>query len=149
MTASPASSDPARSTSAENPQSWSPAGSSKICRTRQRSLSVSSMISIAGPRASAFVPISPCSAKYGSRAPAQASASQPASGARGRALAPCPALARGVGRVGVGEPLPLVEQAGVDLPDHLAQPLDQVGQLLGLGLVGHGLAPRLVGVGEG
>ena len=35
-TAAPASSDAARSTSALIPQSWSPAGSSRICRTRQR-----------------------------------------------------------------------------------------------------------------
>ncbi len=50
--------------------------------------------------------------------------------------------------VGVGELLPLVDQRGVDLPDELAEPLDQVGELLGLGLVGDGLPQRLVGVGE-
>src|SRR5579863_8006797 len=46
------------------PQSWSPAGSSKIWRTIQWP-GCSSMISRAGPRASAPVPISSCSPKYG------------------------------------------------------------------------------------
>ena len=50
--------------------------------------------------------------------------------------------------VGVGELLPLVDQRGVDLADELAEPLDQVGEFLGLGLVRDGLPQGLVGVGQ-
>ena len=48
----------------------------------------------------------------------------------------------------VAQPLPLVDQAGVHLPDQLAQPLDQVGQFLGPGLLRHGLPHGLVSVGQ-
>ncbi len=44
--------------------------------------------------------------------------------------------------------LPLVEQAGVDLPDELAEPLDEVAQILVLELFRDGLRCRAVGVGE-
>ena len=139
------------------------------------------MISSAGPRASAPVPISSCSAKYGSSASAQALGvpavlgvqlaqlvvaaqrgqldpaeqrvahqhperprGSPVTGG-GAAVGPAPL---GGSSVPLAQPLPLVEQAGVDLADQLAQPFDQVGQLLGPGLLGHGLAQRLVGVGQ-
>ncbi|OLE30292.1 MAG: hypothetical protein AUG44_01590 [Actinobacteria bacterium 13_1_20CM_3_71_11] len=48
----------------------------------------------------------------------------------------------------VAQPFPLVEQAGVDLADQLPQPLDQVGQLLGAGVLRYRLAQRLVRVGQ-
>ena len=48
----------------------------------------------------------------------------------------------------MAELLPLVDQARVDLADQLAEPFDEVGQLLALGLVGDGLPQGLVGVGE-
>ena len=54
-TAAPASSQAARSIVAVKPQSWSPAGSSKICRAVHLPGS-SVMISSAGPRASGPVP---------------------------------------------------------------------------------------------
>ena len=44
--------------------------------------------------------------------------------------------------------LPLVEQARVDLADQLAQPLGEVEQLVGLGVLGHVLDQALVGVGQ-
>ena len=64
------------------PQSWSPAGSSRIWRTvhtrpASGSSAVSLMISIAGPRALAPVWIRECSAKYGSSASCQSFADQP------------------------------------------------------------------------
>ena len=49
---------------------------------------------------------------------------------------------------GVGQLLPLVEQAGVGLPDHFAQPLDQVGEILVHLVRRHGLPQRLVGVAQ-
>ena len=49
---------------------------------------------------------------------------------------------------GMHQPFPLVEQAGVDLADHLAEPGDQVLELLGAGLLRHGLPQRPGGVGE-
>jgi hypothetical protein len=56
-TAEPASSEAVRSTTALMPQSWSAAGSSRICRTAQLP-GFCSMISNPGPRASDPVPIS-------------------------------------------------------------------------------------------
>ena len=53
------------------PQSWSPAGSSKICRTSQRVRLARRSAAAPGPRASAPVPSSSCSSKYGSSASAQ------------------------------------------------------------------------------
>ena len=49
----------------------------------------------------------------------------------------------------VGELLPLVQQAGVDLPDHLAEPLDHVLEVLRLQVVGHGVLQGLVGARPG
>ena len=40
---------------------------------------------------------------------------------------------QGLGVLGIDEVLPLIEQARVGLADHLAQPLHEVGQLLGAG----------------
>ena len=50
--------------------------------------------------------------------------------------------------LGVRQRLPLVEQAGVGLADRLAEPLDDLVELVGLDLVGHRLAQRPVGVAE-
>src|SRR5206468_3848480 len=56
--------DASRSTTALMPQSWSPAGSSKICRiTHCPGWASASIISRAGPRASDPVPISSCTSK--------------------------------------------------------------------------------------
>jgi inner membrane transporter RhtA len=60
--AAPSSSDAARSTVAEMPQSWSSAGSSKTCRTVQDS-APASICNSAGPRASEPMPIESYSAK--------------------------------------------------------------------------------------
>src|ERR1022692_669827 len=46
----------------------------------------------------------------------------------------------------ISQPFPFIDQAGVDLPDQLAEPLDQVGQVLGPGILRHGLPQRLVGI---
>ena len=46
------------------------------------------------------------------------------------------------------ERLPLVEQARVDLPHELAEPLDEVGQLLGARRLRDRLPRRAVGVGQ-
>ena len=54
----------------------------------------------------------------------------------GRGLVPDP--------VGAAQLLPLVEQAGVDLAHHLAQPLDDVPQLIALQVLRDGLLQRLV-----
>src|SRR5690606_8176602 len=75
ITASPAWSEPTRSTSALIPQSWWPSGSSNTCRTRHSpSSGTSSICSSFGPRASAPVSSSSCSEKYPSMASAHASA---------------------------------------------------------------------------
>ena len=50
--------------------------------------------------------------------------------------------------LGVGQLLPLVEQAGVDLAHHLAEPGDQVLEVLGLQVVRDGVLQRLVGARE-
>ncbi len=52
-------------------------------------------------------------------------------------------------RLGAGrQQRPLVQQRGVDLTDQLAEPLHEVAELLGPGLLAHRLAQRPVGVGE-
>ncbi|RQX17432.1 hypothetical protein DDE19_11470 [Micromonospora ureilytica] len=71
-TAAPTSSEATRSISALIPQSWSPLGSSKLCRTVHRSRPCSIMSS-AGPRASGPTPIESYSSKYGASASAHAS----------------------------------------------------------------------------
>ena len=48
----------------------------------------------------------------------------------------------------MAEPFPLVEQAGVDLADQFAEPLGDVVELFGFGVLGHGLGEGLVGVGQ-
>src|ERR1700745_135018 len=176
MTAVPSSSEAARSTGAEMPQAWSPAGSAKIWRTDQVVLP-SSMISIAGPRASGPVPISSCASQYPSRASSQAAAFQPSAASSSPSSSYFPRAARVTRRNsafrtstrkarmllvsvfgcafssadaggGVGRLPLLADRGGVAGADDLAEPLDQVGQLLGLGLVRDGLPQRLVGVGE-
>ena len=62
-TATPSSADAARSTSARMPQSWSPAGSSMICRTFQTSGLLLDQDARAAMRASGPVPMSSCSSK--------------------------------------------------------------------------------------
>ena len=163
------------------PQSWSPAGSSKICRTRPPVPAAASMMQqrrAAGVRAGADRVVL-VEVRRPARPPTRRRPSRPRRPARRarRSGAARPARPGGTARCGpapgtparcavtgrrpvvqhgaslgssrrVAQPLPLVEQAGVDLADQLAQPLDEVGQLLGLGVLGHGLAQRLVRVGQ-
>ena len=55
---------------------------------------------------------------------------------------------RGVVIVGVAELLPLVEQARIDPTNHLAEPLGEIVELLGLDVDRYGLHHRFVTVGE-
>ena len=59
-----------------------------------------------------------------------------------------PRVRREIVWFGVDELFPLVDQAGVDLAYKFAEPLDDVGDLLGLLAVGHGLVEGSVTVGE-
>ena len=162
---------------AEKPQSWSPAGSSKICRADPgaRLLVQDQQARTAGVRAGADLVVRGeirrqrvrprLGVEAGVRVqraevvpPPQRGQLHPPEQRVAHQHPERPLVAghrrRPVGRQvrdlldRVAQPLPLVDEAGVDLPDQLAQPLDQVRELLGPRLLRHRLAHRLVGVGQ-
>ena len=180
MTAVPSSSEASRSTSASKPQSWSPAGSSRICRTRHTpGWPVDDQQRRARGRRRRCPPRR---ARRSTRrtTSSQRSAVQPGVGVQHAEVVPAapgeqlhppeqriadhrgerPLVAGQRARPGrhrhrrvqrlvrAGELLPLVEQRRIDLAHKLAEPLDDVGDLLGARGGGHPGPQRLERVGQ-